>query len=135
MDYHDDFDDLPLRPMQEKPSTVGVIGFISAMVWIGLFLVMLGLKLLLDQEELQVQVPNRTRWMLYWFLALDFMSFLAGLMALILGARGLASVNTHYRGWATAALVLGILEIIGTVVFGCFMGCAVFTHELLNRGG
>ncbi len=121
--------------MPEKPSTVGVIGFISAMVWIGLFLVMLGLKLLLDQENLQVQVPDRTRWMLYWFLALDFMSFIAALTALILGARGLSSVHTHYRAWAVAALILGIIEILGTVLFGCFMGCTVMWFEALNRGG
>ncbi len=127
MDYHDDFDDLPPRPMQDKPSTVGVMGFISAMVWIGLFLVILGLKILMNQEVL---AANRGLLLYYWFLALNLMCFIAALIALILGARGLASTNQHYRGWAVAALVLGILEILGTVVFGCFMGCVVLKINL-----
>ena len=127
MDYRNDFDELPPRPLEEKPSAVGVMGFISAMVWVGLFIVMLGLKILMDQEELGA---NQALWIYYWFLALDLMCFIAALMALILGARGLATTNQHYRGWATAALILGILEILGTVVFGCFMGCVVLKTNL-----
>ena len=79
--YDDDDDDFEIghrRGTEENESSAGVVGFIFAGVAIGLLLVVLILWIFLNKEEMQ-QPGNvdRKRWMLYWFMFLDVLSFFA----------------------------------------------------------
>jgi hypothetical protein len=87
------------------------------------------LWILLDQDQQQARNPNSKRWMLYWFLFLDVLSFFASLIAAILGGRGLTPTNPLYRGWSMAALILGLVGIMATIFFGIFMTCFVLIFE------
>ena len=73
------------------------------------------------------------RWLLYWFLFLDVLSFLAGLIATILVVRGDVCESAH-RGWSMLALILGITEMVGTSIFGIFMTCFVMLFEVFGGG-
>jgi hypothetical protein len=110
-------------------SSIGMIGFIFALVSIGLLMVVAVLWILLDQDQQQVRNASTKRWMLYWFLFLDVLSFFAALIAAILGGRGLTPTNPLYRGWSMTALILGLVEIIATIFFGIFMTCFVLIFE------
>jgi hypothetical protein len=128
----DDFEVGPPRGRYIKPTSAGMIGFISAVVSLGLLVVVAVLYVLLKQEERAGDNRELQRWMAYWFLILDIVSFFAGLTAVVLGARGTAPSNPLYRGWAITALVLGILELLGTLVLGFIMTCNVFLLEILR---
>ncbi|MBI2808436.1 MAG: hypothetical protein HYX68_25905 [Planctomycetes bacterium] len=140
-DRYDDDDDNDLglgrRPdrREENPTTAGMMGFIFCAVSAGLLIVVFILWLFLKQENQAQENLSRTRWMLYWFLFLDFVSFIAALAATVLGARSMAATNTLYRGYGVTALILGILEMIVTVIFGFFMTCAVLLFEALRNAG
>jgi hypothetical protein len=129
-DDEDDFDVGPRRSMDHNASSAGMVGFIFAAVAIGLFAVVLVLWIFLDKEEVQMRNPDRRRWMLYWFMFLDVLSFFAALTAVVMGGRGLAPSNPLYRGWAMTALILGILELVGTVIFFFVMTCVVLLFEI-----
>ena len=143
--HYDDFDDddidigmgRPERPY-EHPTTIGMIGFIFSGISLGLLIVVFVLWMFLRKEN-QGQVPQaemeRLRWMMYWFLILDVLSFFAGLTATIMGARGLAASNSLYRGYSMAALILGIVEMVATVIFGFIMTCVVLFVEVVRAGG
>ena len=100
------------------------------MVSLGLLVVVLVLYLFLSQEEQQAQNVDRKRLLMWWFLILDILSFLAGLVATILSTRGLAASNPLYRGWSVAGLILGIIELIITMGFGLCLTCVVFITEI-----
>lgn len=127
MSRHDDFDDDLGRPRRrfENSTNAGMIGFIAAMVSLGFLAVVLVLNIFLKQEEQLQENIERVRMMYLWFLVLDLLSFFAGLTAAIMCGRGLAPTNPLYRGWSVAGLILGILEMIGAIVFGLFMTCAI----------
>ena len=112
------------RPLEARPTTAGMTGFITALVALGLLVVVFVLYLMLQEEELLQENIERRRWMYYWFLILDVISFFAGLIASILGGSSLSRFNTLYRGWGMAALLIGILAMIVTLPFGLFMTCA-----------
>jgi archaellum biogenesis protein FlaJ (TadC family) len=125
-DDDDDFDVGRPRRSNENPTSAGMIGFLAAMVSLGLLLVVLVLFIFLKQEDLAARGGaniERTRLMYYWFLILDVVSFFAALTATILGARGSSPTNPLYRGYGVAALVLGIVEMAITVLFGFFISC------------
>ena len=128
-DDDDDFEGGQRRGTEENASSAGMVAFIFAAVAIGLFAVMLILWIFLNKEEVQQRNIDRKRWMLYWFMFLDVLSFFAALTAVVMGGRGLAPSNPLYRGWAMTALILGILELIGTMIFFFFMTCAVLLFE------
>src|SRR2546423_8103758 len=116
----------PRRPgRHESPTNAGMIGFIAAMVSLGLLAVVLVLNVFLKQEEQMQENIERTRLMYFWFLFLDLGSFLSGLMATVMFGRGLSPTNQLYPGWSIFGLILGILEMILTVGFGFFMTCAI----------
>ena len=129
----DDFDGEPYDDGPSHPTLAGMYGFIIAMVSLGLLGVVVALWILLQQEN-QMQADDRTLWMFSWFLFLDLISFVGGLAATILGARGMARSNPLYRGFSVAAMILGILELAVTSIFGLFFFCCT-TGLLLNRGG
>ena len=133
--YDDDDDNYDIGQARggENASSAGVIGFIFALVSIGLLVVVAVLWILLDQDQQQARNVNSKRWMLYWFLFLDVLSFFASLIAAILGGRGLTPTNPLYRGWSMAALILGLVEIIATIFFGIFMTCFVLIFEAFVR--
>ena len=112
------------RPLDERQTTAGMTGFITALVALGLLVVVFVLYLMLQEEEQLQDNIDRRRLMYYWFLILDVVSFFAGLIASILGGSSLARSNTLYRGWGAAALLLGILAMVVTLPFGLFMTCA-----------
>lgn len=130
-DEEEDLDIGRAARVQENPSSAGLIGFLAALVSIGLLLVVLVLFIFLEQENEHL---DRRRLLYYWFLLLDVISFFAGLTATILGARGSAPTNTHYRGYGVAALVLGIIEMAITVLFGFWMSCAVLLVTVRQMG-
>src|SRR5438874_13772916 len=121
-DFRDDFDPPPSRS-GEHPTSMGMIGFIFAVVSVALLIVVAVLWHLMNQEDQRGQNASRERWMMLWFMFLDSLSLFSALTAIVLGARGLAASNSLYRGYSLAALVLGILEIIGTMIFGCVLTC------------
>jgi hypothetical protein len=137
---YDDDDDFNVgRPRRgdENPTSAGMIGFIAAMVSLGLLAVVVVLFIFLKQEDQGGQGGaniDRTRLLYYWFLLLDVLSFFAALTATILGARGSSPTNPLYRGYGVAALVLGIIEMAITVLFSFWMMCAVFVVELARAG-
>jgi hypothetical protein len=138
-DDDDDFNVGRPRPRRgdENPTSAGMIGFIAAMVSLGLLLVVLVLFIFLKQEDQAGQGGanvERTRLLYYWFMLLDVLSFFAALTATILGARGSSPTNTLFRGYGVAALVLGIIEMAVTVLFSFWMMCAVFFVELARAG-
>ena len=49
--------------------------------------------------------------------------------------RGNSPTNPLYRGYSIAALIMGIVEIILTIVFGFFMTCVVLVVEAMRAGG
>ena len=53
--------------------------------------------------------------------------------ATILGVRGIARTNPLFRGFGVAALVLGIIEIAVTTIFGLIFFCC--SLGLLAHGG
>jgi magnesium-transporting ATPase (P-type) len=130
-DLDDDFDVGPPRD-SENATSAGMIGFIFAVVSIGLLVVVAVLWTLLDHDQQQARNVDQKRWLLYWFLFLDMLSFFAALVAVIMGGRGLTPTNPLYRGWSMTALILGILEIIATIIFGIFMTCFVLLFEALG---
>ena len=134
MRYDDDeFDpDRRHRP-PENPTSAGMIGFIAGMVALGLLVVVLVLYMLLNQDERVEANLERRRLLMYWFLILDVVAFLAGLVATIFSSFGLSPTNPLYRGWSILGLILGILEMVFTVGFGLFMTCVVLFVEM-NRG-
>jgi hypothetical protein len=129
--YDDDFD--IGQPMGgDNASSIGVIGLVFALVSIGLLAVVAVLFIFLKQEE-QLQLnADRKRWMLYWFLLLDALSFFASIVAIVLASRGLTPSNPLYRGWSLMALILGMIEVGVTLLFGIFMTCAVMIFEAFN---
>jgi uncharacterized BrkB/YihY/UPF0761 family membrane protein len=136
--YDDDFDVAPGRQSRQDPTNAGLIGFIAAVVSLGLLVVVVILYIFLQHEEQQghnAAHDERVRWMYYWFLFLDVVSFLAALTATIAAGRGLAPSNALHRGWAVAALVLGIIEMLITIGFGLFMTCCVILLEAFRRPG
>lgn len=128
-DYDDDFD--IARPRDgENPTAAGVIGFVFAFVSIGLLVVVGLLWHFLSEGEARIgRNVDQRRWMLYWFVFLDILSFFAALAACVLGGRGLSPSNPLYRGWSWAALLLGLAGIIVTLFFGLFMTCCVALFE------
>ncbi len=137
--YDDDDDDdfgvgRPAR-QHEVPTIAGMIGFVFSLVSLGLLVVVVILWLLLRNENQAPGHMERTRWMMYWFLLMDILSFFAGLAATILGGRGLVSSNTLYRGYSMTALIAGIIEMIATIIFGFIMTGVVLCVELMRAGG
>jgi hypothetical protein len=130
-DDADDFDIGPPRSL-ENPTSAGMVGFIFALVSVGLLVVVVVLFLFLQQEDQVQQNASRKRWMLYWFLFLDVLSFGASLVATVLGGRGLTPTNPLYRGSSMIALILGITGIVVTILFGIFMTCAVMIFEVFG---
>ena len=122
--YEDDFDSTE-RPGVENPTSAGMIGFVFSLVSLGLLVVVAVLWVLLDQDQRQMQDANQKRWMLYWFLFLDVLSFFASLVATIMGGRGLTPSNPLHRGFSMTALILGLLLVVATMIFGIFMTCFV----------
>jgi hypothetical protein len=139
-DYDED-DDLDLGdrrrrgPLPSHPTTAGMIGFIAAMVSFAFLIVVAILYFALKQEDVQQEVAQRTRLMYYWFLILDVFSFIAALCAIVFTSRGLSPTNPLYRLWATLGLILGIIEIVATLVFGLIMTCNVLLFEALRGVG
>jgi hypothetical protein len=143
--HYDDFDDDEIdlgRPAErpyQNPTTLGMIGFVFSGLSLGLLVVVFILWIFLRHDNqgqiVQNQVDERTRWMMYWFLILDVLSFFAGLTATIMGGRGMAPSNPLYRGYSTAALILGIVEMVATIIFGFIMTCVVLIFEALRVGG
>jgi hypothetical protein len=135
-DDYDDFDDSGRRrgPV-ETPSAAGMLGFIAAAVSAGLLVVVAVLYYALELEEQQREIAERTRLMLYWFLVLDIFAFFASLAAIILSSRGLSPSNPLYRGWAMTGLILGIIELILTLIFGLVMTCGILLFEVNHGGG
>jgi hypothetical protein len=131
----DDFDLAPPLADYHHPTNAGMIGFIVSLVSLGLLIVVAILWVFLDQENRQQQNIERTRWMLYWFMFLDVVSFLAALTATIMGGRGLTPTNPLYRGFSVTALILGILEMLATAFFGLFLFCCVMVFEVFKAGG
>jgi tetrahydromethanopterin S-methyltransferase subunit F len=130
-DRFDDDDDFNVgRPRRgdDNPTSAGMIGFIAAMVSLGLLVVVLVLFIFLKSEDNGPagQHIERTRLLYYWFLILDVLSFFAALTATILGARGSAPTNPLYRGYGVTALILGIIGMAITVLFSLWMMCAIF---------
>ena len=121
--------------MPSNPTAAGMIGFIAAAVSLAFLLVVGVLYFALKQEDLQQEVLQRTRLMYYWFLILDVLSFLAAIVAVIFASRGLSRTNPLYRGWAMTALILSILEIVATLIFGLIMTCNVLLFEVIRNGG
>ena len=138
-DYEDDDRGIGGRrgrgPLPSHPTTAGIIGFIASMVALAFLIVVAILYFALKQEDLQQEVPQRTRLMYYWFLFLDVLSFLAALCAIIFTSRGLSPTNPLYRGWATLGLILSIIELVATLVFGLIMTCNVLLFEALRGAG
>jgi len=140
-EYDDDEDDLEIGGRRNRgalpshPTTAGMIGFIASMVALAFLIVVAILYFALKQEDLQQEVPQRTRLMYYWFLFLDMMSFLAALCAVIFTSRGLSATNPLYRGWATFGLIISIIEIVATLVFGLIMTCNVLLFEAMRGAG
>jgi hypothetical protein len=129
----DDFDiNVGRRRPYENPTSAGMIGFIAALVSLGLLAVVLVLYIFLKHEDQQVGDIERTRLLYYWFLILDVLSFFAALTATILGARGSSPTNPLYRGYGITALILGIIEMVITILFSFWMMCAVLVVEI-NR--
>jgi hypothetical protein len=129
-DNEDDFDDFGRRRPLQHPTSAGLIGFIFALVSAALLVVVLILYILLTQDEQQGQNVERRRFLMWFFLILDFLSFLTSLFAVITAGRGLSPSNPLYRGWAVTGLILGILELLITILFGFFMTCVVFITEV-----
>jgi hypothetical protein len=121
-DFRDDFES-PRSSQDEGGSSAGLIACIFALVSIALIAVIGVLWYLLKQEEQVQQNPNREQWMALWFLFLDALSLFTSLGAVIMGVRGLSPGNTLYRGYSMTALIVGILEIGATMLFGCFLTC------------
>jgi hypothetical protein len=137
-DYDDDDDfDFGRRRSgpREIPTTAGMIGFIAAMVGLAFLVVVAILYFAMRQEDAQGAIQERTRLMYYWFLILDILSFFAAIAAVIFASRGLSPTNPLYRGWAITALILGIIEIVATLLIGLFMTCAVLIFEAMRNGG
>ena len=118
------------RDRNENPTLAGLYGFIAALLGLGLLAIVVVLYIFLKQER---QNPEMDRLMSWWFLLLDAVSFVAGLVATILGARGCSPTNTIYRRYAVTALVLGILEMVVTIVFGLIMTCVVLVFEAMKN--
>lgn len=137
---YDDEDDLSTvsgrRPL-EHPTSAGLIGFIFSLVSVALLVVVLILYILLTQDEQQGQNVERRRFLMWFFLILDVVSFLTSLFAVIMSGRGLSPSNPLYRGWSVFGLILSILELLITVFFGLFMTCVVFVTEVtrIRPGG
>ena len=134
-DRFDDDDALPSRGYETHPTNAGMIGFIAAMVAVGLLVVVVILYIFLQQEDQHQENITRSRWMYTWFLLLDGLSFFAALTATICCGRGLAPTNPLYRGWAVLGLTLGIIEMITTMLFGLFMTCVVLVSFAQRPGG
>lgn len=133
--YEDDeFNVEPFDDSRARPGLVGMYGFIVAMVSLGLVAVVIVLAVLLGHENEARDNPDRTRWMLYWFMFLDLISFIGSVIAIVMGVRGLAPANVLYRGFSVAALVLGILELVATSFFGLGLCCFTMIFEV-HRGG
>src|SRR5262245_24458357 len=98
-DFRDDFDK-PRSDRAGSDSSAGVIGFISALVSIGLIVIVFVLWQLLKQQDQVQQDASRERWMALWFLFLDALSMVFSIVAVILGIRGMAPRNQLYRGYS-----------------------------------
>ncbi|MSQ93019.1 MAG: hypothetical protein EXR98_00515 [Gemmataceae bacterium] len=134
----DDYDDIDIghpHRQDEHPTSAGMYGFIFSLVSAGLLVVVVILWIFMQQEEPGRQNLERTRWMMYWFLLMDVLSFFAALTATVMGGRGLAASNSLYRGYSLTALIVGIIEMLFTLVFGFFMTCAVLVVELMRNAG
>jgi hypothetical protein len=137
--YDDDEDDFDInvgRPPRsyENPTSAGMIGFIAAMVSLGFLAVVVVLYIFLQEENRRAADIERTRLLYIWFLILDVLSFFAALTATILGARGSSPTNPIYRGYGIAALIMGIFEMVITVIFGLFMTCCALLPLVLMPG-
>jgi hypothetical protein len=131
----DDFDDefaVGRRDRYEDSDTsAGMVGFIFSMVAIGLLVVVAILWVFMAKEDAAGPNVDRKRFMFLWFMFLDVLAFFSALSATIMAGRALAPSNRLYRGWATFALVLGILEMVATVIFFFVVSCFL----LLLLGG
>lgn len=132
--YDDDFDDEPPGEIQGRPTMAGMYGFLFALIALGLLGVVAILWFLLRQEN-QLQLDERTRRMFFWFLFLDVVSFIGALIATILGARGVAPDNPLHRGFSLAAIILGIIELVVTAIFGLIFFCCSLFIEIIRGGG
>ena len=119
----------------ENPSNAGMIGFILCMVSLGLLVVVAVLWFAMNAEDEQLQIPERRRMMLYWFMILDIVSFFVALAATIFASRGVSPTNPLYRGWGWTALFLGILEIVLTALAALVLSCFVLIAEVNRAGG
>lgn len=136
-DEYDD-DDIDIgqpRQQREHPTTAGVIGFIFSAVSLGLLVVVGILYIFLKQDNQAPGHMERTRWMMYWFLLMDILSFFAALAATILGGRGIAASNPLYRGYSMTALISGIVFMVATMIFGFIMTGVVLCVEVMRAGG
>jgi hypothetical protein len=134
----DDFDEFDVGhsrlPSEEDASSAGMVSFIFAAVAVGLIIVVVILWIFLKEEEAQRRNVERYRWMLYWFMFLDVLSFFAALTATVFGARGLSQYSPLYRGWAMTGLTLGIIEMVGSAIFFFVITCFYLLFELMGGG-
>jgi hypothetical protein len=119
---------------EENASSAGMVSFIFAAVSVGLIIVVAVLWVFLNEEEEKRRNPQRHEWMLLWFMFLDVLSFFAGLTATIFGARGLNQYNPLYRGWAMTGLTLGIIEMVGTMIFFFVITCFFMLFKVMGGG-
>jgi hypothetical protein len=138
MRYGDDYDEFdvgnPRIDAEENASAAGMVSFIFAAVAIGLIVVIAILWFFLREEEAQKRNIDRHEWMLLWFMCLDVLSFFAALTATVFGARGLSQYNPLYRGWAMTGLTLGIIEMVGTMIFFFFITCNFLLFKMMGGG-
>jgi hypothetical protein len=135
--FDGDEDDLEFGAprIPERASNAGMIGFILALVSLGLLGVVCVLWYAMSVENQQQENAERVRLMLWWFTFLVISSFFISVAATILAARGLSPANPLHRGWSLAALVLGIIEILITGLLGFSLSCCVGVMELMRHGG
>lgn len=133
-DEHDwgEYDPTQPRGRYLHPTSAGMVGFIFSAVSLGLLIVVAILWFFLSQDQEQGH-NERQRWMFYWFLFLDLVSFLSAVIATVLSGRALSPSNPLYRGFAVMGLILGILEIVLTMLFGLIMTCCAIPLAELGR--
>jgi branched-subunit amino acid permease len=137
MGRYDDIDDPEVGTARhrDRPTNAGMIGFIMALVSLGLLGIVAVLWFAMEQEDRQQQNSERYRLLLYWFTFLDIGSFFIAVTATASAIRGLAPSNPLYRGWSLTALILGVIEILVTAFLGLIFFCCLSWTELMRAGG